>query len=260
MLNHRAVFNFEERRRQQLRDLERQVKGIKADSDPLSMVSSIAEKVDNTDSRLSDAREPLAHSDSHASDGSDPITPSQIGAQSVELARSAWHSSTAALDVVSRTNAMGSVGISSGVIYWQFFTPQYNFTASSISMATQSTAAAGLTLARMGLYSFGGTTLTLQAATANDTSLFGATTTVYTRNFDSAGGLPTNFNLVAGQRYATALLIVGTTAPGMVGFSQGFHITSLAPRVTASLSSQTDLVASRTSFGTTTVILWSRLQ
>lgn len=34
MINHRAVFNLEERRRQQLKELERQLKGIKADVSP----------------------------------------------------------------------------------------------------------------------------------------------------------------------------------------------------------------------------------
>jgi hypothetical protein len=81
--------------------------------------------------------------------------------------------------------------------------------------------------------------LTLVGSIVNDTSLFGTTSTSYSRS------LSASFSKVAGQRYAVAVLQVGTTTATLHGASVGVTAEgAVAPRVTAQVSGQTDLPAS----------------
>jgi hypothetical protein len=147
----------------------------------------------------------------------------------------------------------------SGQVIFTFFTPLVTTTVSQISMSVVSTAASGLTLARMGLFTFNESTATLVARTASDTTLFTATRTVYTRSFDSSsGGFPATYTLTAGTRYGVGVIAVGTTMPLLSGTTPPFEIATLAPRLSASRSGQSDLGTTGT-FGTTSAIPYARL-
>ena len=69
------------------------------------------------------------------------------------------------------------------------------------------------TTVRFGLYTRSGTTMTLVARTANDTNIFSAADTKYTRTLDTTGGYPASYTVNAGTDYWVAVIFVGTTAP-----------------------------------------------
>ncbi len=133
-------------------------------------------------------------------------------------------------------------------------------TVSQVTMASGGTASAGLTYAAMGLYTFDGTTATLVARTASDTTLFNSTNTAYTRSFDTTGGFPASYQLVAGERYAVGVLVTGTTAPNVyAGLFVPNTVNALAPRLTGAASGQTSLPTTRSTFTQTTTTPWGRL-
>jgi hypothetical protein len=147
----------------------------------------------------------------------------------------------------------------SGYIFHTFFTAPTTITVSTIQMLTGGTAGATLTLARMGLYTFDGTTAKLVAQTASDTTLFTATYTLYTRSFDTTGGYPATYTLQAGQRYGIATIVTGTTMPSFAGCYPNAATTNLPPRISSVFTGQTDLVASQTTFNTSGQMYWGRL-
>lgn len=107
-------------------------------------------------------------------------------------------------------------------------------------------AAATPTLCRIGLYlvddTDGGS---LVASVANDTTLWSAASTVYTRSWSSS------YQMVAGQRYALAwLCVTGTTAPNFIAAQQWQSTeqseANVFPRITGLIVSETDLPSSYT--------------
>lgn len=167
---------------------------------------------------------------------------------------------TNATDVPPRTQVASSSTLVSGTVYFHQFTATRNMTVSQITMGTAGTNSAGLTLCRMGLYTASDTGATLVARTASDTTLFNSTFTAYTRSFDTTGGYPATYNLVAGQRYAIAVIAVGTTMPAInVGTFIPNIIGSLTPRTGGIQTGQADLPASQGTFTNSTIHIWGRL-
>ena len=213
------------------------------------------------DSRLSDARTPTAHASSHAAAGSDPLT--LTVAQLVGLIGH-LNMETTAVDTMPRWAASASIAPTSGNIQLMHFTPLWDLTVSSIAMQTHNTAASGLTAARMGLYTIDGSGYyTLVARTASDTSLFGSTATLYTRSFDTAGGYPSSYALVAGTRYAVGVICVGTTMPTLL-CSQASNtipiLNTVTPVMCTARAGQTDLITPiNTLIGTSSRNYWARL-
>jgi hypothetical protein len=155
--------------------------------------------------------------------------------------------------------AFNGLTLTSGTITFSFFTPPFSLTVSQIAMNCGSTAASGLTLARMGLFTFNETTATLVAQTASDTTLFTTTRTQYARSFSTAsGGFPSSYTLEAGVRYGVGVLCVGTTMPVIWGAVPPFEILTLPPRLSAARSGQSDL-GTVSSLGTSSSILYARL-
>jgi hypothetical protein len=155
------------------------------------------------------------------------------------------------VDAMSRVDAAAGVTAGSNQALLAFFTPTATTTISQISMANAAGAvSAGLTLARMGLYTYPteGGAVTLVARTASDTSLFGIVNTVYTRSLDTTGGYPSTYTLIAGTRYAVGYICVGTTQPQLAGRNILTAVGSLLPpRLSgASNTGQSDLPTSFT--------------
>lgn len=166
---------------------------------------------------------------------------------------------TTGIDIYPRgelTNT--STAQTSGQPFYAFFTPSTTVTVSAITMGTASTAGSGLTLARMGLYTFDETTATLVARTASDTTLFTAAATTYTRNFDTTGGYPSSYTLTAGTRYGVAVFSAGTTLPAYVMKNVNNGVGNLTPRMAAVSTSATDLPTSIT-MGNSNVMVFARL-
>jgi hypothetical protein len=176
--------------------------------------------------------------------------------------RGSQHNSTTSLDIPTRTEVNASTAVTTNITYFSFFTPTEALTVSNISFSSGSTPASGVTLVRFGLYTFDGTTATLVARTNNDASRFTVANTVYTGALDSTGGFPTSYNLVAGNRYAVAVVIVASTTPQLAAVSFGAASTAimaLSPRVVGFAGSTSDLPATRNSFSGITHAYWSRL-
>jgi hypothetical protein len=172
------------------------------------------------------------------------------------------HNSTTSLDIPSRTHVNATTAVTTNITYFSFFTATEALTVSNISFSSGSSPASGVTLVRFGLYTFDGTTATLVARTNNDSSRFTVANTVYTGALDSTGGFPTSYNLVAGQRYAVAVVVVASTTPQLASVAFGAASTAimaLSPRVVGFAGSTSDLPATRSSFSGITHAYWSRL-
>lgn len=131
----------------------------------------------------------------------------------------------------------------SGYAYLTFFTPRWTTTISSISASSAGIASTGQSLARFGLYTVGGTDLTLVARSVPDSTLFSSANTLYTRNFETSGGYPSSYTLQAGVRYALGVIVYGGT-PGNVYTAFNLvptAINTLPPRITGVKTGQTDL-------------------
>lgn len=195
------------------------------------------------------------------------LTPAQAGLPTLENYRRRWLQPASGLDVIPRELATSSASTSTGSLYLTtFHTLSSSGTFSNISMATTGTAAAATpTVCRMGVYTStdDGSTWTLVAATANDTSLFAATSTVYTRALDTGGGLPASYTCVAGTMYALGVLVVSAAtapslacAPNTAGVSA---IGAMSPPMSPTKSGQSDLPTSVSSLSSGTRRYWGRL-
>lgn len=140
--------------------------------------------------------------------------------------------------------AGGAAQTSGGAIRWGMFTAMRTETITSLRAIVAGTpAAATPTLCRMGIWTVdAANNLTLVAATDNDTTLFAAANTGYTK------ALPAPFTKQKGQRYALGLLVVsGVATPLMAGPSgvAGSGVAWLDDQVfAAAVTGQADLPVS----------------
>jgi hypothetical protein len=140
--------------------------------------------------------------------------------------------------------ASSGVGVGSGSLRMTYFTCGKTETITQVRLHTGSTAAGATpTICRIAVYQVDETTgdLSLVASTANDTALFAAASTEYTKAFSAP------FTKYKGTRYAIGVLVV--TAFALPNFCGQNSIpsaeTSKAPRITG-YSAQSDIVASIT--------------
>jgi hypothetical protein len=155
-----------------------------------------------------------------------------------------------------------STTINPGTMHWVQFTPAADITVSQISMMTGTTPASGLTLARMGVYEVNsdGSSGTLLARTANDTTIFVGNNALYTRSFDTAGGYPATITLTAGNRYALAHIITGSASGTRISYvAMSNQILNVTPASSNLLSGQTDLPDTPAGLTNTTIGVWGRL-
>lgn len=146
-----------------------------------------------------------------------------------------------------KVNTAG-VGLSaSGTMRFTYFRARKTGTVTSLRLQGGTTAAATVTLIRLGLYAEDvAGNLTLVGATANDTTLFSVANTL-----DVTKALTTPWTgKTAGSRYALGVLVVATTTPTFAGIagtpSGGLAAVEMfrGPKVCANLTGQTDLPSS----------------
>lgn len=142
-------------------------------------------------------------------------------------------------EAYSRRHATQECTFASGTLLLTYFTARKTETITQVTLFTGGIAAAGLTSARIAVYSVDGSgNLTQLVATTSDTSLFNAPNSGFTKTFSSS------FSKVAGAQYACAVLVIGSTMPTLVG-SIGFSaLTSIAPRLCGAVPAQASLPAS----------------
>lgn len=141
---------------------------------------------------------------------------------------------------MSRRYITGSGTVALGSMYASFFTARKTETITQVRTVTGPTAQSGATLCRVGLFSVDSAgNLYLVASTANDTTLWAAANTAYTKVFSSS------VLLTRGNRYAVGVLQVGGTAVSLAGntavlASEAFQ----PPALSAKVPSLSDLPSS----------------
>jgi hypothetical protein len=142
-------------------------------------------------------------------------------------------------ETLQRPAVTGTAQTTSGRLTLTYFTARAATVATNVSVSSGGTAAAATpTLARIGLYLVNAdNTLTLVASTANDTTLFAATFTTYTKAFTAS------YTMIPGQRYAVGIIVVsGAAVPTFAGAGPSVSAMALvAPRIAGYLTGQSDL-------------------
>lgn len=155
--------------------------------------------------------------------------------------------SATAFDVLPRELITTSVAHTSGYVVLTPFTPSSSFTADRMFYVT-GTAFSGLTLCRFGLYRIEANgDATLLAQTANDTTLLTSASAVSPaagKVFDTGGGYPATYALVGGQRYAAAVIAVGSGMGNLRGANPPSFLVDLAPKIGLLRTGQADLPSS----------------
>lgn len=179
----------------------------------------------------------------------DEFTESDADQLYVPLSHSGLMFTADSAETVHRVFGVSSVdGPASGAACLTMFRARDTITVGNVTMITGGTAAAGTTLARMGLYTIDGSgNATLVARTASDTTLFNATTTSFTRAFSTTGGYPATYTIVKNNVYALGVITVATTPPVYQSTAISSANTTvsglmaLSPRMTGNLAAQADL-------------------
>jgi hypothetical protein len=145
-----------------------------------------------------------------------------------------------------------------GTLRLTYFTAERTETITKVRTCSGSTAAIGTTLARVGIYEVAANgDLTLVASSANDTALWSAASTRYSKT------LTAPFVKKWNQRYAVGTLVVGaTTAPNLQGQTNLLAAECAEPpRLCGSVTAQTDLPATVTaaSISDTTIQVYAAL-
>lgn len=193
------------------------------------------------------------------------LTPAQAGIPSAADYRAAWGHPSSGFDTFPRIHAtLQQTPTSSGYLMLTGFSTLTSQPFTQMSMHTGSTAAGATpTVCRFGIYTVSDDLAsgTLVAAIANDTALFAAANTMYTRSLDTGGGLPESYTCVPGVRYALGLVVVSAAAmPNFVcaGLGTMSAVHGLSPALAAHKSGQTGLPASFTSASANTKIFYGR--
>jgi hypothetical protein len=141
-------------------------------------------------------------------------------------------------EVISRDDVVSGQAVDTGTVFFSYFTARRSEAITKVQVNTGGTAGVTLTLARVGVYTAIGGTLTLVASTTNDTTMWTAANTAYQK------ALSATWNKLGGQRYAVAVLVIGTTMPTLEALAVRPLTVALPPRIQGELVSQADLPAS----------------
>lgn len=181
-----------------------------------------------------------------------------LAAASGDIMGTLASSSTFVESITGRNFTLGVSSHVSGEVFLARISPFEDITVSQLQMLTGTSGFSGTTVARMALYTFDGTTYTKVAQTANDTSLFAASGTSYTRSFDTTGGFPATYAMLAGGEYAIGIVWTGTSGGRIVHQNAPAILTGLTPVTAARFTGQTDLAATYTYAGSSTQRIYGR--
>jgi hypothetical protein len=109
-----------------------------------------------------------------------------------------------------------STAPASGTIAHSRIIPHRDFTVTNIAFASTNATASVPTLIRFGIYTRSGTTFTLVARTASDTTIFNATNTKFTRALNTTGGYPATYTMIAGTEYFLSVIQVASTPANLL--------------------------------------------
>lgn len=148
------------------------------------------------------------------------------------------------IETLTRAPGFNDKTLGSGTLWVQkFICPRTTNPIVRLGYPTRGTAPAGITLARMALFTVAANeNLTMVARTASFTPA--GTYTDQVNDLSTVGGYPSSYTLQVGQRYALGLLLVGTTP----GTAHGWDIPGAGnkPFISARVTGQTDIAASYT--------------
>ena len=185
--------------------------------------------------------------------------------------RWAMQANTNSIDWLPRGHGtIGNAAIGSGSLVLAFFTAPYNMTCTRLTFVTGGTATASLSLCRFALFTVNETVtdsvtattpvVTMVARTASDTTIGNATQTMFTRTFNTTGGYPASYDLVAGTRYAAGIIVVGTTTgTWQAGTVSTGAFMRLPPMVAGVISGLTDIPTAATSVSTGNFMIYGRI-
>jgi lysophospholipase L1-like esterase len=159
-----------------------------------------------------------------------------------------WDALANGVESVRRKEAANNSGTVSGQAEYGFCVPLQDTTITKLLHCTRSTAGAGITLARMGLYTVdaaGNLTLVARTVDFHGTGAIAANT-LFQQSLDATGGYPTSYTMKAGQKYAIGFVYVGTTPPTVVSNNSGQPgaLAALQPFICANQTGQADLPTS----------------
>jgi hypothetical protein len=173
-------------------------------------------------------------------------TPNSV-LQSMKNYQTAAYNSTTRIGNMPHFVPSTTTSWSSGQVAYTRLIAERNFSVTNIGFISTAVASSGLTLCRFGIYTRSGTTFTLVARTASDTTIFNVANTRFTRALDTTGGYPATYDFVAGNEYWLAFIQVGTTrGETLVAASMSVASQTATGTLSYSQSSQTDLPTSGT--------------
>ena len=189
-------------------------------------ITNTANLVYTSDSRLTDARTPTAHKSSHATGGSDALSPNDISATTIKAIKGFFRMPENAQDTYPREHVTTTTStILNDTALITYFAALGNLTVSNFSVWQGGADFSVGTLLRFGLYTWdtGTKTATLVARSADVKSTFVAAAGVMrTVAFDTTGGYPASYDLVAGEFYGIAVGFAGSgNLAGFAGRNTG---------------------------------------
>ena len=150
---------------------------------------------------------------------------------------------------------------STGVIYLTAITPNETVTVDQATVFATATGT-GLTLVKIGLFTFDGTTYTRVAVTADVKSQFNVNTALVTCDFTSS------YTMNAGTTYYVGILQIGTTPSTLLGPTTPSSVSGYAtflntgtPKLCRSVAGQTDIASTYadSALGNAVIAAWTRL-
>lgn len=140
-----------------------------------------------------------------------------------------------------------------GVLWLSYVDAPATVTISKLAFSTGATAAVGLTLCRLALFTTAADdSLTMVARTASNTGVGGSTFADNNLPLATTGGFPASYTLTAGHRYAFGILQTGTTAASLRSLDSGVN-SSAPPVVSRQIASQVDIA---TTYAVGTLSTW----